>query len=75
MIDVKIKHKIDCMSYYQLLKTWRFVSCENSMFEGETGRYYARVMAKRRCEIGEPEHVRVSKLLGFDGQKPGREDG
>jgi hypothetical protein len=66
MIDPKIKTWIDNASYMSLLHKWRFAPAGDPFFQGETGEYYSKVMARRRDEVGPEEHTRVSKRVGWE---------
>ncbi len=54
---------IDNASYQDLLRRWRFAPVGDLMFQGDTGKYYSKKMAERRSEVGQDEHVRVSKAI------------
>ncbi len=61
------KDWIDTTSYESLLFKWRFepTGSGSPWFEGETGKYYAKVLAERRA--ADPEgHVRASKHIGWE---------
>lgn len=60
-----MKEWIDNASYEELLGKWRFAPAGDPFFVGEMGEYYARKMDEKRAEVGEKEHVRVSKALGW----------
>lgn len=59
------EHKlwIDNASYYELLEKWRFAPVGDAFFKGDTGDYYAKVMAQRREEVGHAVAVQTSKAL------------
>lgn len=57
---------IDMASYEALLSRWRFASVGDLIFQGEAGEYYKQVMARKRYEVGDHEHVRASKVIGWD---------
>jgi hypothetical protein len=57
---------IDSASYESLLSRWRSAPVGDPMFQGDTGDYYARVMAEKRKQVGQAEHVRASKAIGWD---------
>lgn len=59
------KNWIDNASYEQLLERWRFEPLGSSFFI-EVGDYYGEVMSKRREEVGNEEHVRASKSIGWE---------
>ena len=52
-------------SYEELLRKWRFAPAGSEFFQGDIGKYYAKIMAERRKEIGNVEHARISKRLGW----------
>lgn len=59
------KKWIDGATYESLLARWRFAPVGARMFQGETGEYYAMVMAQKRD--ADPEgHVRASKNIGWE---------
>src|ERR1017187_5649081 len=59
------KKWIDEATYEQLLSRWRNGPFGDSMFQGETGEYYSKVMKERRAQPGgNDEHVRASKNIG-----------
>ena len=64
-MDEQMKKWIDEASYEQLLERWRFARCGDPFFQGEAGDYYAKVMAEKRQKVGEAEHVRASKSVGW----------
>ena len=58
------KEHIDSLSHYQLLSDWRFGAAGDPWFQGETGKYWGEVMAKKRDEA--PGNAIVnSKALGW----------
>jgi len=65
MTDDERKYWIDNASYRELLSRWRFARSGNPFFEGEVGDYYAKVMKCKREEVGDAEHTRVSKSIGW----------
>lgn len=61
------KAEIDSMDYYSLLRKWRFTPGGSSdMFQGDTGKYYAEVMTKKRNELAPGEAARISKEVGWE---------
>lgn len=60
------KHWIDTSSYEWLLSRWRFAPAGDPIFQGDTGDYYSKVMRERREQVGNAEHVRASKAIGWD---------
>jgi hypothetical protein len=65
MIEPAHKKWIDEASYEQLLREWRNAPSGDPLFQDETGKYYAEVMKRKREEIGNEEHVRTSKAIGW----------
>jgi hypothetical protein len=59
------KKWIDEASYEQLLRRWRTAPAGDLMFRDDTGDYYSQVMARKRDEVGNAEHVRASKEIGW----------
>ena len=59
------KEWIDTASYEQLLRRWRFAESGDTIFQGESGKYYADMMAKRKEIVGDKEHTRTSKCIGW----------
>ena len=59
------KKYIDEMTYHLMLRHNRFDSLGSNLFIGETGKYFFESMIKKRKEIGDAEHVRISKEIGW----------
>jgi hypothetical protein len=59
------KEWIDGATYMQLLAKWRFADIGDPFFTSEAGHYFTDRMAKLRVELGNDEHVRVSKKIGW----------
>lgn len=66
MIPQDLKDWIDNASYESLLSRWRSAPVGSPYFQGEVGVYYSEVMAKKREEVGQDEHVRASKSIGWE---------
>jgi len=66
MTTEEMKAWIDNASYEELLSKWRFESVESPWFQGKLGDYYKARMAEKRKEVGNAEHVRASKAIGWD---------
>jgi len=64
--NTEMKAWIDKASYEQLLSRWRFAPVGSPFFTGEVGEYYTKKMAEKRSEVGDSEHVRTSKSIGWD---------
>lgn len=65
MNEQEMKNWIDNASYEELLRKWRFSPTGSAFFQGEMGNYYEVIMARKRKEVGEAEHVRASKSIGW----------
>jgi hypothetical protein len=66
--DVMTKYEkdwIDAASYETLLSRWRFGEPGSRWFTGETGKYFAEVMAKKR-DADPDGAVAASKSIGWD---------
>lgn len=61
------EHKkiIDNMSYRDLFHKWRFAPLGNPLFHGDTGKYFRKVMKKKRSKLTLEEHVSISKSIGW----------
>ena len=66
MIDPQMKMWIDSAPYEVLLRRWRFSPSGDPFFQGETGEYYKKIIAERRASVGDAEHVRASKAVGWE---------
>ncbi len=55
-----VKNQIDRMTYEELLRRWRF-SESDPIFQGESGKYYA----KRMEAIRPQNHAEISKRVGW----------
>jgi hypothetical protein len=64
-IPQELKDWIDNASYEQLLFKWRFAPAGSPYFQGATGDYYSKVLAQKRDEVGQDEHIRTSKSIGW----------
>ncbi len=61
----EMKVEIDAMGYEAMLSRWRFAPVGDPMFQGEVGAYYKKRMTEKREEVGNGEHVRASKSIGW----------
>jgi hypothetical protein len=68
MIDEKLKAQIDAMDYHSLLHLWRTAPAGNPFFEGETGKYYAEEIERKRQAVGQTAAVRTSKIIGWQNR-------
>lgn len=66
MNNEQMKQWIDTASYEELLRKWRFAPAGDPFFTGDTGDYYAKKIAEKRAEVGDEEHVRASKSIGWE---------
>lgn len=58
------KKWIDKADYEELLQRWRFAPVGNPLFQGDTGGYYRKVMAKKKQQICDSARVQASKAIG-----------
>ncbi len=68
MAEQDMKDWIDNASYEQLLSKWRNAPSGDLFFSGEMGDYYSKAMTKKKEEVGQGEHVRASKSIGWGGR-------
>ena len=54
------------MSYYDMLKKWRFCPIGSGYFSGEKGTFFRRTMEEKKLELSVDEAVRISKKVGWD---------
>jgi hypothetical protein len=67
MNEREMKQWIKNASYEQLLSRWRFAPTGDPFFQGAMGDYYRNHMMERRAQIGDVEHSKISKRVGWDG--------
>jgi len=65
MNRLEMKEWIRNATYEDLLRKWRFAPSGSIWFQGDMGKYYEKVMAKKRAEVGEEAHVKASKNIGW----------
>lgn len=65
MTEEEMKNWIDSATYEQLLSKWRNAAIGSVWFQGEMGDYYSEKMAEKRANVGNAEHVRTSKNIGW----------
>lgn len=65
MTDDDMKKEIDGMTYEELMSRWRFAPIGSPWFQGDIGKYYSKVMAAKRKEIGAAAAVATSKAIGW----------
>ena len=56
---------IDNASYEGLLAKWRLAPSGSMFFVGKIGKHFKKKMAEKRLEVGEVEHTRISKIIGW----------
>jgi len=61
-----MKDQIDRMSYKVMLRKWRFGDTEDPIFQGDTGKYFAKVMAEKKAKLPHSEQVAISKTIGWE---------
>lgn len=61
----QVKAQIDAMNYEQLLRRWRFAPIGDPIFQGESGKYFADVMFRKKADPN-TDAVRASKNVGWD---------
>lgn len=59
---------IDSSPYKILLWRWRYGIVGDTIFQGESGEYYSKVMADRRALLGPEVHTQASKEIGWHDQ-------
>ncbi len=64
-MELKTKQMIDSMPYGQMLARWRNAPVGDPMFQGETGKYFAVEMKRKREEVGDAAHTAASKAIGW----------
>ncbi len=60
------KQWIDNSSYEGLLRRWRNAPVGDPIFQGDTGKYYGKVIAQKR-DADPGAAVGASKRIGWDG--------
>ena len=66
VVSQEKKDQINNMNYESMLRMWRFAPVGNPIFQGDTGKYYAHVMAEKKKEVGDAAHVAASKSIGWE---------
>lgn len=56
---------IDNLTYEEMLRRWRFGAMGDSIFQGDSGKYWIKVMEEKRQRV---DHVKISKMLGWGDQ-------
>ena len=65
-LSIELKNKIDGMSYHTMLERWRNEPMGSSLFSGESGDYFSKVMNVKKKALSDGEHVATSKRIGWD---------
>lgn len=65
MNEQEMREWINKASYKELLSRWRFSPSGSPWFQGELGQHYEAVMRKRKEEVGDEQHVAISKNIGW----------
>lgn len=58
----ELKAEIDGKSYTELLRRWRHAPLGDTMFQGESGKYWNERLAELRDTV---DHVAISKEIGW----------
>jgi len=66
MNEAEMKAWIDAASYESLLSKNRFAPVGDPFFQGEVGKHYMTVMARKRDEVGPGAAVAASKSIGWE---------
>ncbi len=65
-VNKDLKAWIDNATYSQLLSKWRHTPLtENTLFHGETGKYYSKVMNEKKKALTNEQQVQISKNIGW----------
>ena len=62
------KEWIDNANYEDLLRRWRFAA-NDMIFTGDNGKYYVKIMEKKKMEVGHNNAVATSKRIEWDPPK------
>ena len=65
-MNEETKKSIDSMDYESMLSLWRFAKVGHPMFQGETGKYFNKVMNEKRDALTDEERVQASKNVGWN---------
>ena len=57
--------QIDKADYKTLLHWHRYKPIGDSLFQGDVGRYFFKVMKEKRDQLTEAQQVSISKAVGF----------
>lgn len=64
--EEKIKNKIDSMSYYAMLRLWRFAPSTEPLVSKDAGKYFEKRMKTLKEGMTNEEHVSISKQVGWE---------
>jgi hypothetical protein len=64
-MNKQLKQWIDNATYEQLLSKWRFADIGDCMFQGETGKYYSKILFEKRDQLDHKDQVQASKNIGW----------
>ena len=64
-MTVDQKDRIDVMDYRSMLRLWRFAPDGDPLFQGDAGKYFAKVIQEKREKVGNAAHVAASKSIGW----------
>lgn len=64
-LNQRIRISIDNLTYTEMLSKVRFAPLGSELFIGESGEYFAKVMAEKRKLITDAEHTTASKQIGW----------
>ena len=67
MTETELKKWIDEASYEDLLRKWRNAPAGDKFFFGDMGVYFEDAMKSKRAEVGDAEHTRASRSIGWTG--------
>ena len=56
---------IDNADYEELLTKWRFAPTGDPFFDGNVGKHFVLVIQAKKAKIGDAEHTRISKKIGW----------
>jgi hypothetical protein len=56
---------IDDMSFEDMLYHWRFDEPGNTLFQGEIGDYFTKIMQEKQNKLAEGEFTLISKRIGW----------
>ena len=64
-LTTQLKAEIDAMDHECMWREWRFAPVGEGIFQGESGKYFAEVMAKKR-NADPAGAVAASKAIGWE---------